>query len=249
MLLEYTCKYIFWQLHMEKLTCIGCNEKSFFDRFKATDSQIDSYKPIFLAITNSSFGELSPSFGLFIKNNRFYTVFGTECSVWDFNGQFKPELTTLEVLLKHTKDKIGFKDGEDIFNSKLKDCVLDLEKEYGLALGTKELSIYTEFLLSEPLEGLEPIIPSDMELFKENKIEIEEDIHFYYFAVISDLGDKVNLFIDGNGYLQIHPDQVDLFNQYSPFIKKFISDINGSLELGVNIFQEEKAKSKPKKLN
>lgn len=80
--------------------CLTAGATEFASRFCMTDSQKIKYQPLFLALVSSSSGEVATSFGLFKKDGLLWEVSGSECSMWDFNGQFVPEATTVDAL-KH----------------------------------------------------------------------------------------------------------------------------------------------------
>jgi hypothetical protein len=89
------------------------------------------YQPLFLACNFSSSGEIAESFGLFTKDNLLYEVHGSECSVWDFTGQWEPEPTSLAALL-HRLDhgSLGQSEYEDnCFHEELREVVQRLAME------------------------------------------------------------------------------------------------------------------------
>lgn len=101
---------------------------NFANRFNVDADKIKSYNPLLISITYSSGGEQALSYGLFVKNGVMYEVHGTECSVWDFNGQWEPEPVSLDELKYKLKNKIGIDDnGYDIFQSDLIKLVGDIE--------------------------------------------------------------------------------------------------------------------------
>jgi len=109
----------------------------FFERFGVRYDTVkaEGYTPLFLAITHSSSGEEAESFGLFEKSGKkgpqYFEVLGSECSVWDFNGQWEPELTTPAVLWHRlTHGQLGLADGNDAFNTSLKAVVAKLDPTF-----------------------------------------------------------------------------------------------------------------------
>lgn len=95
----------------------------FFERFGTTLKTVmaEGYRPLFLAIGSSSSGEVATSFGLFEKDGQLWEVNGSECSVWDFNGQWEPEVVPLAAL-RHRLERgtLGMDDGHDNFASSLR---------------------------------------------------------------------------------------------------------------------------------
>lgn len=102
----------------------------FFKRFGVTADQVkeEGYRPLFLAYGNSRSGEESMSFGLLEKEGALFEVHGTECSVWDFNGQWEPEATSVNAL-RHRLDKgyLGCNEGNDDFHQELGEYLDKLE--------------------------------------------------------------------------------------------------------------------------
>jgi hypothetical protein len=80
--------------------CRRHGAEQFFTSFHMTEKQIREYRPLFLAMVSSCSGEITQSFGLFERSGVLWEVTGTECSVWNFNGQFEPEPTN-PVALRH----------------------------------------------------------------------------------------------------------------------------------------------------
>lgn len=70
----------------------------FFQKFGAP-SDFGDYHPLLLVDNSSRSGEMAHSFGLFVKDGALFEVTGSECSVWNFNGQWEPEETSTAVLL------------------------------------------------------------------------------------------------------------------------------------------------------
>jgi hypothetical protein len=98
---------------------------AFMERFGAPDDALDTYHPVFLVDNHSTSGEVAASFGLFIRDGVLHEVHGSECSVWDFDGQWEPEETSLPSLRHRlTKGTFGQDDnGEDQFRTALLDLV------------------------------------------------------------------------------------------------------------------------------
>lgn len=83
----------------------------FFEKFGIDWKQLDGFVPLLLASNYSCGGEMAQTYGLFKKDNELYEVHGTECSVWDFNGQWDLEHTTVESIL-HRIEKGQLGQGE-----------------------------------------------------------------------------------------------------------------------------------------
>lgn len=95
----------------------------FFERFGTTRKAVmaEGYRPLFLAIGSSSSGEEATSFGLFEKDSQLWEVNGSECSAWDFNGQWEPEMVPLAALRRRLEQgTLGMDDGHDNFASSLR---------------------------------------------------------------------------------------------------------------------------------
>lgn len=72
------------------------------------------YHPLLLVDNSSRSGELAHSFGLFVKDGSLFEVNGSECSVWNFNGQWEPEKTSTAALLRRLdKGSLGQEGSED----------------------------------------------------------------------------------------------------------------------------------------
>lgn len=102
----------------------------FLKRFGVSADVLDEYQPLFLVNNQSSSGEIAGSFGLFVKDNVLFEVNGTECSVWDFDGQWEPEQTSVAILLhrldKGALGKEGFE--EDHFDQQLRALLLRISQ-------------------------------------------------------------------------------------------------------------------------
>lgn len=85
----------------------------FLQKFGAP-SDAQEYHPLLLVNNSSCSGEIAQSFGLFVKDGALFEVTGTECSVWDFDGQWEPEQTsTAELLHRLDKGTLGTVGDED----------------------------------------------------------------------------------------------------------------------------------------
>lgn len=71
-----------------------------FSKKFGAPSDFADYHPLLLVDNSSRSGELAHSFGLFVKDGKLFEVNGSECSVWDFNGQWDPEETSTAALLR-----------------------------------------------------------------------------------------------------------------------------------------------------
>lgn len=120
-------------------TILCCNSQThkqgpeaFFTLFGKSWEHCGGYEPLFLASNYSCSGEMATTYGLFKKNNLFYEVYGTECSVWDFDGQWEPEEITLEAILhkiNHGSLGSGSDYDEQEFATELKSFILsNMEK-------------------------------------------------------------------------------------------------------------------------
>lgn len=225
--------------------------EEFFQRFDATIIQKEKYTPLFLAICRSSYGELSPSFGIFTKKNQnqLYTVYGDECSMWDFNGQFKPELSSIDLIEKQALQKLGVVDGEYRFNTKLKQYLsylngLDI---FPKAADNPEIQNYVEFIHSEFITSL-PISQKEMALFHQQYHDhADEGIEFHSFQIKTNWGSTVNIFVNHNMELSCEPEMAKILSKNHPLIQNFISDLQGSIELQENIFSNPNTtKAKPR---
>ena len=99
--------------------------KLFLKLFHAPEDASE-YTPLFLVLNHSSSGEVATSFGLFEKDKTLFEVSGTECSVWDFNGCWEPEETTIEALTHRlTVGRLGEEDSEESSFNKDLLAVLD----------------------------------------------------------------------------------------------------------------------------
>lgn len=72
----------------------------FLQKFSAPSDASD-YHPLLLVDNSSCSGEIARSFGLFVKDGALFEIHGSECSVWNFNGQWEPEETSTAALLHH----------------------------------------------------------------------------------------------------------------------------------------------------
>lgn len=72
----------------------------FLEKFGALESST-TYHPLLLVDNSSCSGEIARSFGLFVKDGALFEIHGSECSMWDFIGQWEPEETSTAALLHH----------------------------------------------------------------------------------------------------------------------------------------------------
>ena len=120
----------------------------FLDRFGASDSQRKAFRPLFLALSSSSSGELATSIGIFERDGRLYEVSGTECSVWDFNGQFTPEPSSVPELRHRTAvGTLGRSDSDhsDIYASELLLFLDSVASDFPVS----EPTLHEEFSMSQ----------------------------------------------------------------------------------------------------
>lgn len=76
-------------------------------------SDFGDYHPLLLVDNSSTSGEMAHSFGLFIKDDALFEVTGSECSVWNFNGQWEPEETSTTALLHRLDNGYLGQEGDD----------------------------------------------------------------------------------------------------------------------------------------
>jgi hypothetical protein len=234
------------------LETIDCNVAEFFERFGATLKQQQIYTPLFLAIHQSQYGELSPSFGIFRKGEQIYTVYGDECSVWDFNGQFKPELSNLEFLeTSLKKQRLGMIDNQDIFYTKLV-TYIDYLKTLNIfpnVLENTAFTDYTNYTSSQKVGYLNELDWKQMSFFKENFQDYQDEgMQFYKFTQQTSWHTTIDFFINHCMEISCSPGLAQTLGKDSSTIKNLISDIKGSLELGENIFLENQKITKKLKL-
>lgn len=178
----------------------GETEK-FFTRFNAPESARKSFKPVFMVINESYSGELADSYGLFEKNHILYEVHGSECSIWDFNGQWQPEPVTKDYLI-HQLTVLNFGISEydsESFNSHLSEAVNayfkdnpigDLVCEY---LDSKTRTKDDVFILSEWMD--ENRSDAFDEIFSERNV-VE---NVYKFVEPSNYGD-ITFFVNTSNF-------------------------------------------------
>lgn len=76
-------------------------------------SDFADYHPLLLVDNSSRTGELAHSFGLFVKDGKLFEVNGSECSVWNFNGQWEPEETSTAALLHRLDNGYLGREGDE----------------------------------------------------------------------------------------------------------------------------------------
>lgn len=76
-------------------------------------SDFGDYHPLLLVDNSSCSGEMAHSFGLFVKDGALFDVYGSECSVWNFNGQWQPKQTSTAVLLHRLDNSYLGQEGDD----------------------------------------------------------------------------------------------------------------------------------------
>lgn len=85
-----------------------------FSKKFGAPSDFSDYHPLLLVDNSSRSGEIAHSFGLFVKDGKLFEVNGSECSVWNFNGQWDPEETSTVALLRRLdKGSLGQEGDED----------------------------------------------------------------------------------------------------------------------------------------
>jgi hypothetical protein len=119
------------------LSCLATYDKQgpekFYELFGINWDNSKGYEPLFLALNYSSMGGLAETYGLLTKNGKLYEVYGTECSMYAFLEQWKPEKTTYASILHRINvGELGMDKGynESSFAYALKETVVGLmEKE------------------------------------------------------------------------------------------------------------------------
>lgn len=85
---------------------------------------IDEGVQLLFAVDNHSYsGELAETFVFFVdKHGNSFEVWGSECSVWDFDGQWEPEPVVVQAWLQAMEDDHGMGmsdlDHSDLWRSK-----------------------------------------------------------------------------------------------------------------------------------
>lgn len=205
----------------------------FFNRFSATENDINQYIPIILCINYSYGGEYALSHGLFLnnRNNCLYYVEGSECSVWDFNGQFQPQLISYQQLEKYLTD-FDLDDDERLFvNQLLSQLPINqnemdhLNEDYYSYFHSLEISEeYKDILNSISIDKFKNIFDSQLK-------HIEDNISFYQFNI--DYGFPQTFFITLNDKIKLYTT-----DETNTFSLRFLNDIIGSLEIEENIFHQ-----------
>lgn len=101
----------------------NCGMQEFLNRFGASKEDAEGCEPLFLAISQSHGGEMANSLGIFVKDESLHMVSGSECSAWDFDGQFELEPISMVELIKMARGGYGGNSCSDSFNAELIACV------------------------------------------------------------------------------------------------------------------------------
>lgn len=107
----------------------NASPEAFSKAFHLDDGIPKGFITLFLSLNHTGSGEATESFGLFACGGMLYEVVGSECSMWDFNGQWDPEPTTLDALRHRIRDgRLGTDgDGNDRFASDLGHALDEIE--------------------------------------------------------------------------------------------------------------------------
>lgn len=207
----------------------------FFDRFGVTEEERKTYIPLILSIEYSNGGELAPSYGIFLnsRNKCLYEVHGSECSVWDFDGQFIPELMIYENFEKILNEQDS-SEKELLLKSLMgievnKDNISQLSRSYYGFIESFDITDKLSSVINK--EKFETI-------FEENKIVVEKGLSYYQFE--TNYGYPQTFYVDFNmGKIRLSTNVEIKNDSFSP---QFISDLVGSLEIAENIFSDNKVK-------
>lgn len=194
--------------------------EDFFKAFGKTWDNCGGYEPLLLASNYSGGGELAQTYGLFKKNKQLYDVYGTECSIWNFNGQWELEQTTVEeVLHKIVKGDLGHDDGygQTGFANELKSLMVSMLEQrnainYSTATPDQKFILYSKQFEPHELARYNIIYDSIIrefsyidnnryvikpeymdtfkEIFKDYLLPLEDEYQTYSFSSAN-----VNLFI------------------------------------------------------
>ena len=216
----------------------SASPRAFFDLFHATREQRLAYQPLFLTINSTSDGSDAPSFGLFERKGQLFTVSGSECSQWGFEGQFEPELTSLRELQFSLDHQLGIVDGRDFFHSGLLAVAERIASSGRFQLSGELSSLYVDYLAAAEV-GRIPNLPSMSTTFSDREVCVEPGLSFYRFD-LSLAGESVPVFISPSGTVSMgglpSPGCMSC-----PEMSRFISDLLGSIELGIDIFSSERS--------
>lgn len=221
------------------------SEFEFFDRFGADKEEQKTYMPLILSIEYSHGGEVAESYGVFLnsKNKCLYKVYGSECSVWDFNGQFSPELITFDEF-----DSLLIK--ENISEKLTNDMFINLEnlginKEGIYLLNNSYCSYLNSFNITEnhDLKMIQKEVFAH--LFQDQLVKVEDTIAYYEF--ITNYGYEQKYYVDFNYNNSVRV-STNLDKNESSFDSLFISDLLGSIELEENIFMSNTTETKKLKI-
>lgn len=225
---------------------INCNANIFQKRFNAENKIFKQYNPLFLAITYSYDGSLAPSFGLFEKNGELYTVFGEECSVFDFNGQFEPEITTIDILeLSIKKNRMDHISGDKYYNQ-LVDYINYLKQTntFKPIKFNEHVKTEIDFYSSKELTSKSPIEFKQLDIFKNNLFHGDR-YNFYFFNIKTDWNENITIYITEQNIMLVNSKNCFLTDSC---IQKFLNDLEGAIELKQANFFIPEEHSKLKKV-
>lgn len=168
---------------------------------------------------------------------------GTECSVWDFNGQFEPELAEVDELRTMARRGMGMVDGKDVFcGALLALCErLEMEGQFRPAAENLALAAYGEFMEAEVIGELDKRLSGALALLEANRIEAAAGCVFWKFSVASPWGEAA-LYVSPELRLSCALPAGCLCPGRAPgmgggFIRGFVDDPEGCLELGCSCFE------------
>lgn len=232
----------------KKLDIMGnSNTNEFCELFKISD--FGKYTPIFLGSMYSSSGEPAVSYGLLIKDGLLYSIEGVECSIHDFDGQFEPELMTVELVMYRLKhESLGLSDfKEDIYNSSLKDLLNKISADPE-AFGLKSLNDQNKFLsfMTQWQEATEftPTININLETEKlsnlTHKLHLDDPHGFGPIDMYKIIDRQYSLFIEKNNDTY----KYHLFSAWYQLSReeattegtKILNDLLYSIHNNINIF-------------
>lgn len=231
--------------YRNSLSTTAISPRAFFDRFGASPEQRLAYQPLFLTINSTCDGSDAPSFGLFERKGQLFTVSGSECSQWGFEGQFEPELTSLRELQFSLDHDLGMVDGRDFFHSGLR-AVSDRIAASGRFQSVGELSSsYVEYLSANEVGKIQNL-PSMSPAFSDREVFVEPGLSFYRFDLA--LGQaSAPVFVSPSGTVSIGASEGAPRDMFGPEMSKFVSDLLGSIELGIDIFASDSSSAPARK--
>jgi hypothetical protein len=108
----------------------GCEQDVIIDNFDERKDPIDRVGVNILFAwydSDSPWSYSGAAFLLFKKDGEYYTVDGSHCSCYGFEGQWTPVRVTLDYLKQQLVLGLGIIDETDYYNTKLVDFIFSLE--------------------------------------------------------------------------------------------------------------------------